>query len=351
MKPKYKLHTLAPFCNSNLSLNQTLLVYLIVVIPYIIILAIGSNALSLQLLLIVVLTSVCAELTHCLLHKKTVSFSLSIILQGIIIGLLVPEEYNLILAALIPFFVLFFERMIYNSFAQAWVNPIVLTLVIMYFAYPSAFPDFLLSPESVQHQNIATKLVSDGLIQVDRLDTRLTTLLNSAFFNNVGISVPEGYFTLLADSQSTIPAFRFNIITIIASIILIITKSIDYVLPIVFLVAYSFCVYAFSLYPYAGLLGDGDILLALFTGGTLFSAFFLIGWFGTTPLTIGGKISYGVISGILTFLICGAGTSSIGILFVLLIVNLISPVILHLESKIYTKNLKKKLDLLQVQRI
>ncbi len=350
MPKKYKTHTLAPFCSSSLSVNQTLLVFLITIIPYVVFLFITQNVLSLQLLLIILLTSICAEFVYCIIKSKTVSVSFSTLLQALLIGLLVPEQYSFFLAAVIPFFVLLAERMIFGSFSQSWINPVVLTVIIMFFSSPDSFPDFLLSPESIQYQNIATKLVSDGLIQVNKIDIRLTTFLNSTIFNNLGISVPEGYFTLLGDSQSVIPAFRFNILTIIASIILIITKSIDYILPIVFLIVYSIFVYTFSLFPYASIYGNGDILLALFTSGTLFAAFFIFGWFGTTPLTVPGKVLCGIFAGFFAFLICGPGTSTIGIFFVALMLNIVAPVILHVESKIYSKMLRKKIELMQALR-
>ncbi len=185
------------------------------------------------------------------------------------------------------------------------------------------------------------KLFSDGMLNISRFDVRITSFLNTTFFNPFGISVPEGYITLFWDSGSVIPAFRFNVFTIIASMILFLTKAIDYILPAVFLFVYSFLVYMFSLYPYADTIGNGDILLGLFTGGTMFCAFFVVGWFGTAPLTFIGKIIYGLCCGMLGFFICGAGTSSVGMVFVILILNIISPIIQQIETVCYVSKLRK----------
>jgi len=64
---------------------------------------------------------------------------------------------------------------------------------------------------------------------------------------------------------------------------------------------------------------------------------FVLQYFGTTPITIWGKILYGILAGIIGFLIMGFGTSSSGYIFTVLIMNIISPVIQVFESR-QTKN-------------
>ena len=74
----------------------------------------------------------------------------------------------------------------------------------------------------------------------------------------------------------------------------------------------------------------------------MIAAFLLLQWPGTTPLTIVGKVIYGVLAGVFAFLIMGAGTSPIGAMFVILLSNLISPLIQLLEDLIYQQILKAK---------
>ncbi len=341
MRQKYSTLTLAPFCSSHLSINEMIKVLILCLMPHIIMLAVTSSIESLQLLFLIQLAALCSELLFNLIHKKGFKLSWSTVLQGLIIGLLVPTGYIPIAAFLITLVILFFERMIFMSFAQSWVNTIALTVIVLYFVAPEYFPTFLIEPETLQQQNMGAQLFSDGVLTVSRFDIRITSFLNTAIFNRLGISVPEGYVTLFWDSGSSIPAFRFNVFTLLASIFLFLTKTIDFILPTVYLFIYAFLVYMFSLYPYADIIGSGDILLALFTGGSMFSAFFLLSWFGTTPLTILGKIIYGIASGILAFFICGAGTSSIGIIFVVLVLNILCPIILQVETVCYVSHLKK----------
>ncbi len=341
MRQKYNNLTLAPFCCSHLSINEMIKVLLLCLLPHIIMLAVTSSIESLSLLFIIVVAAICSELAYNLIYKKGLRISWATLLQGVIIGLIVPTGYIPIAAFLITLVILFFERMIFMSFAQSWINTIALTVIVLYFVAPDYFPEFLIDPEALQQHNVGMKLFSDGLLNVSRFDVRVTNFLNATFFNPFGISVPEGYMTLFWDSQSVIPAFRFNVFTLIASMILFLTKTVDYVLPIVFLFVYAFLVYMFSLYPYADIVGNGDILLALFTGGTMFCAFFLIGWFGTAPLTLIGKIMYGIAAGILGFFICGAGTSTVGMVFVILVLNILCPIIQQIETLCYVSKLRK----------
>ncbi len=351
MSQKYSTITLAPFRCSHLSVNEMIKVILFCLIPHIILLTVSSGFQALQLPFTILLAAIFSEVLYRTLFKKTIRIGWSTILQGVLIGLLVPSDYLTIAAFIITFLVLFIEKVIYSSFAQSWINSVVLTAVILYFVSPMYYPNFLLPPESVQQTNVGMKLFSDGLLTVARYDARITNFLNTSIFNYIGLSVPEGYITLFWDSQSPIPAFRFNAITLLTSTALFLSKTIDIIIPTVFLLAYSFLVYMFSLYPYAEIVGNGDILLALFTGGTLYSAFFLLGWFGTIPLTVTGKILYALCAGILSFLICGAGTSTIGILFVILILNIVCPIILQIETKFYVSKIRKINTLMQeVQR-
>ena len=78
---------------------------------------------------------------------------------------------------------------------------------------------------------------------------------------------------------------------------------------------------------------QGDITLAILTSGTLFIAVFLIQWFGTHPMTVVGKIVYSTFAGIFAFAIVGCGTSPIGIIYVVIICNILNLLIRYVEER------------------
>ena len=70
---------------------------------------------------------------------------------------------------------------------------------------------------------------------------------------------------------------------------------------------------------------------------------FVLQWHGTLPLTLWGKIVYGVMAGILAFFYLGFGTSSIGYVFTILIMNFISPIIQYIENIQVEYNVQNKI--------
>lgn len=95
---------------------------------------------------------------------------------------------------------------------------------------------------------------------------------------------------------------------------------------------------------YDGIMFQGDMLLALFTGGTLFIAAFMLSWYGTIPCTIKGRILYGVFGGITSFFIAGVGTSSSGMIFAIVLTNLFSVIVQNWENLADRRALRKMLS-------
>ena len=68
---------------------------------------------------------------------------------------------------------------------------------------------------------------------------------------------------------------------------------------------------------------------------------FVIQWYGTIPVSIIGKVIYGIFTGIIAFLVVGSGTSPIGMVYTVLICNVLNILICYFEEKIKLNMLKK----------
>jgi len=204
-----------------------------------------------------------------------------------------------------------------------------------YLSQGDLFPPYLVTPESVSAAGDAF-----GALKIDQFpripaDTAITDFLNKSLLNRSGISLPEGYITLFWNSPSTIPAFRYNILTLVASIALLSLKIIDWIVPAVFLATYGACVYLFT--PVSGAMPNplsGDILFAVLTGGILFTAFYLLPEFSTVPRTRVGKLVSGLLAGLICFMLCGPGGSPAGAVFTVISVNPLATIIEYLEKRI-----------------
>ena len=335
MKQKYKSLTLAPFSYSNPSLGTSSIFAICLFIPQIVFLFISKSYLSVIQIFVAVLASVIADMCYSYFKKRSLVPSVVVFLQGILIGMFIPEGYSLFLLFFITFFCLICFSYMFGGFAQPWANPIAITIIVLYLIGTQFFPDFTVTAAHLQSPNLGQQLVNDGLIPKLNCDSSITNFLNAKVFKFAGVALPEGYVSIFWDTGSLIPAFRFNLLTLVSTIVLIAFGCTKSLIPAVFLFVYGLLVRIFGLYPYGGLLNQGDVLLAIFSSGTILTAFFLLQWAGTTPLSIIGKIIYGAFAGCLAFLIMGCGTSPIGAMFVVLISNLVSPIIQFVEDFIY----------------
>jgi len=342
MREKYKYLTLAPFSYTTPSAGFSTKMALLLFLPQVLMLFVTKSYLSLVQILVTTLASVVADVFYAFIRKKSLLPSVMVFFQGFLIGMFVPQGYPLFLLFLITFFSLFFTSYMFGGFAQSWINPVAISVIFLYLLGTQYFPGFTVNVSHLQTPNIGQQLINDGLIPKISKDADITNFLNARVFKFAGVALPEGYVSIFWDTGALIPAFRFNLLTILATIVLLSFGCIKWIIPSSFLLVYGLLVRIFGLYPYGGMLNQGDILLAIFSSGTMIMAFFLLQWAGTTPQTIVGKVFYGIIAGVVAFFVIGCGTSPIGAMFVVLVLNAISTVIMLIEELVYIHSIRIK---------
>ncbi|MCR4713290.1 MAG: RnfABCDGE type electron transport complex subunit D [Treponemataceae bacterium] len=345
MKKKYQFLTLTPFYNTKPSVKDGAKMSLLLFIPQIVMLFLTKSYNSLVIILVSILASVVADLINtCLKHTKF-KLDFIVLLQGLFIGMFIPQDYPPVAVFFVVPVVLLLSKYISGGFAFSWINPAMLSVIVLFLLNSSSFPGFLVSRDYLKAENAFSNLVSDGTFSVLPADKAITLFLNKYVFKFTGLVLPEGYISLIWDNGSVIAGFRFNLLTLFATIILISFDMIDWIIPTVFLAVYAICVRLFGLVPFGHIFNAGDILLALCTSGTLICAFFMLPWAGTVPTSIPGKIVYAAGAGIISFFINGCGTGHIGSMFVVLVVNVISPLIQLIEDWFYMTFFVKKQEL------
>ena len=332
MKNKYMTVSLRPHIYLAPSVHTKMQVFLLVLIPQVLMLILTQSWSALYVMLSALAASCAVVGIDCFFAHKRAFDWMTAVVRALIIGLLIPANYPPLSVFLITLGVLLVTTYVLGGFAHSWVNPAALTVALCWLLSTDLFPAFTLQVEDLQAKNIALSLIQNGTFPTLSGDARVTAFLNKTVFSVFGVSIPEGYVSLLWDSHSLIPAFRFNLLTLISSIFLISFDIIDALIPAVHLFVYCALVRLFAPLLYGGTLGQGDILFALLTSGTLFCTVFLLQWYGTTPITVTGKAVCGVLSGVAAFLIIGVGYSGAGSVFTLLVINVITPVIMIVET-------------------
>ncbi|MBO5137316.1 MAG: RnfABCDGE type electron transport complex subunit D [Spirochaetaceae bacterium] len=330
MKNKATL-SLKPFCYSCPSLRMISLAMICILALQVVMLFITKSYNSLIILLCSVTASVLSEVLDKILIRKTNPNIVMSIVIGILIGMFFPALYPPFAAFCTIFISLVVFKYSFGGISSSWLNPVSITIIIAYSVGSIWFHESFLSAEMIQSQNTSLLLIQDGTLPIHRFDSTITAFLNKTIFSHLGTTIPEGYISLLWDNGSSIPAFRFNLLTLLGSIVLLSLNMINCIVPICFLFFYSLLVRLFCPVLVGGSFATGDILLSLLTSGTLFTAFFVLSWFGTVPFTNTGKILYGLLAGLAAFFICGYGLSSAGAMFSVFVANVVSLLLQSVE--------------------
>lgn len=334
----YTTSVIRPFIYAVPSITVTTITMLFLLCVQIIMLVITKSYSAIFVIMASCVGTVAASYIVNLYHRSNKFSIILMIVQGLLIGMLLPETYPVPTVLVTTFFVIMFCRILSGKLTHVWYNSVALVVIILWIIGANEFPVSPVSAETASLINPSLALIQSGDIQVLKYDPAITDFLNRNIFGLFNVSVPDGYVSLMWDNLSVIPAFRFNTITIISSIILISVDMVTFFIPLIFLFSYSLLIRFIMPLFFGGVLGQGDIILAMLTGGTLFCTLYLLQWFGTVPSTTTGKIIYAFCGGVMAFFICGYGMSSTGMVFVILIINIISSVIQLIEEK---QNLKK----------
>lgn len=328
----YKSVFLGPFTYLRPSVRTEACIVLGLLLLHVLMLFVTKSFSSILIILASLLASYAVDFINRERNYKKVFVIISSTIRGLMIGLLLPETFPPFAVFFIAFFVLFINKYALGGFSNSWVNPAAITVAICWIIGVKFFPVVELPQNAFQSRNIALLLIQNGTFSLNSFDVTVTNFLNRRLFSFLGVSIPEGYFSLLWDSHSAIPAFRFNLITIVSSIILLGTDVLNPIVPSVFIFTYGILVKVVAPVFYGGELLQGDIILALLSSGTLFCTFFLLQWHGTVPFTNRGKWIYGFSAGLLAFFILGIGLSPAGFAFIVLVTNILSLFIQSVEN-------------------
>lgn len=327
----------APFVYTRLPVLGMNIAVLSLLGIQILILAITADFYALLNITAAVMSVLCVENLLRYLASSKFGLSIEMIISGLLIGFFMPTGIGFVFVFILSAFSVFIVKTVFGGTGRNWLNPVAFAVCAAYISRPEAFPP-LISDFSLLREkgSIFALMEANGLLKL-KTDFTVTSALNSLLLHGVGVTLPEGYISLFLNSTSSIPAFRYNIVTLMSSIILFSIRVADYILPAFFLTTYAILVWTFGMVPVSNIYFTGDILSAVLTGGVLFAAFFVMTEPASSPKTKYGKAMSGFFTGLFAFFICAHGASPAGIFFAIILSNVISPLIEKLEIKIQAK--------------
>lgn len=340
----YKRVSIGPHMTFSKSATLRMLFFLLALFPQIILLFTTRTYSSITIIACAIAGALCSRMWNFLKREKVFFSALYSILTGTLIGFFLPASYPPIAVFFITLIFMTSVNLFFGGQGVSWVNPVVLTVAAAWFIGHFNFPGFEIFGDDLLFKNPSLSLIQNSFAE-NPVDERLTVFLNESVFALFSVSIPEGYVSFFWDNFSQIPAFRFNALTLLASVFLIAFDLENGMIPLVYLLVYSIFVKFLSPVMTGGVPFSGDLLLALLSSGTLFTAFFILQWDGTVPYTKQGKLLYAACGGIFAFVFCGTGTSPVGSMMAILFLNLLAPMIQVYENH----RAKKKVAFLLTQ--
>ncbi len=232
-----------------------------------------------------------------LLKRKSTISDLTAIITGLILALNLPPTIPFWIAIVGSAFAIFICKMLFGGLGQNIVNPALGGKCFLLLSFAGPMNTFV-------YQNIQTATPAEIINASGNVD-----LLQLLFGNTAG---NIGETCALA--------------ILLGAIYLLARRIIDYRIPLYYLLTFLILIGFYSLFTRGGI--DLQFLVAhLLSGGILFGAFYMATDYVTCPITTKGKIIYGIIVGILTFLFKIFGNPIGAVAYAIIIGNLISPLL------------------------
>ncbi len=249
----------------------------------------------------VLLTSVASAvifeyLWNILLKKQQSAGDFSAAVTGLLLGLNLPPETPLWIAAIGSFVAIVIIKQLFGGLGHNFANPAITARIVLLVSFPSVMTTFA---------EPLTKAVSSA-----------TPLTESASDISVKTLFFGGYSGCIGETSA--------FLLLIGAALLIIRGIISPIIPVSFIGSFALLT----------ALSGGDALKQVLMGGLILGAVFMATDYVTTPTTALGKLIFGLGCGIITFVIRHFGNLPEGVSYSILIMNILVP---HIDRITYYK--------------
>ncbi len=249
------------------------------------------------LVAVCILTAVLAELIYQkAMHKKVTVGDLSAVLTGLLLALNLPPTLPWWMAMVGTIFAIIVVKQLFGGLGQNFMNPALAGRCFLVLSFGSYM----------------TKFVLDGV-------TQATPLANLR--NGLPINLKDMFFGYTAGTIGETSALAL----LIGAAYLLIKRVISPKIPLIYIGTFAICIAIYAATK------DYDVveytLAHLCGGGLMLGAWFMATDYVTSPITSSGKIIFGIILGLLTFVLRIFGGTPEGVSYAIIISNLLVPLI------------------------
>jgi electron transport complex protein RnfD len=268
--------------------------------------------------------------------------------SAMVFSLLLPNQIHPIYAVMGALFAMVVVKHSFGGLGSNWLNPALGGFLFVRLSWPGIYNSALAgSPFRI----IGEKLHGGhGLLDAPMAliqsaaghsvlggagSNAVSSFLNKTVFSLTGSELPAEYIDLLALRSAGIIADRGLLLLLAGTIVMCAFKITRSWIPLAYVGFFGFLVYIFGDLPFGGLYGNGDVLLALFSGGTVAAAFILI----VDPAT-GAKSQIGMListlcAALLTWVFRYCAFEIYGAFFAVALVNSFTPLLGFFERRFF----------------
>jgi len=260
----------------------------------------------------------------------------SAIASALILVLFLPNKISPIYAVLGAFFSIAVIKHSFGGLGANWLNPAAGGWLFIRFSWPASFTDALTgSPLSAIGENIRDSGygIDTFFASSSPFGDMLRTFLNKTIFSLPGVELPSGYMDLFASRFPGIIADRGVFALLLGTLIITAAQINRSWIPAVYLAAFGILVRFAGALPFGSGYWNGDVIFALFSGGTLAAAFFLAADPATTAKSNIGIFIATLAAGCIAFVLRWYGYEPYGVVLTAVFINAMLPMFRVLESR------------------
>lgn len=273
----------------------------------------GARALTVTLIAIV--SAVLAELVWQKLMKKPVTvLDFSAVVTGLLLGLNLPAAVPLWIPAVGSVFAIIIVKQLFGGLGKNFVNPALAARVFL-FAWPHHLTAFTAPEASISPIALSVNVAETAGEGVDAVAsaTVLASLKGGTFPTDVTV------FEALLGYEGGCIGELSALLLAAGFVYLLVRRVITWHIP----VTYIGTVFLLSFFFPQGAPALDFALYQILSGGLFLGAIFMATDYVTSPITVKGRIIYGIGCGVLTVFIRYFGSYAEGVSFSILIMNLL----------------------------
>jgi electron transport complex protein RnfD len=297
----------------SLVLSTVARMYIVAICAFLVILqsSLSDRFASMLIALAAVIAALVTEALISLVTKQRSMYDGSAIVTAFVLTLLLPNGIHPGFAAFGAAFAIGVVRFPSGGLGANWLNPAMGGALAVRFSWTKIWQESL--------ENAPLYPVSlDPAVSVSPFVEAVCNYLNAHIFSPLDVQLSPLYVNLFSLPSPGIIADRGLLMLVVGSLFIVSCAAFRAWMPLLYLAAYLFLV------RFAG--GNGDMLYALCSGGTLVAAFYLLCDPVTGPKSNGGSVAYVLAAALLTFVFRFLKMELYGALFAVVLLNTFLPV-------------------------